>query len=461
MPDAPRPLVVILAVGLTPRLLAYAPRIRALADQGFLARLQPPLPAVTCTAQATMLTGLPPSGHGVVANGWYWRDLAEVLFWRQSNRLVAGEKLWEAARARHAELRTAQLFWWFNMYASVEIAATPRPHYPADGRKVPGIYTEPAALERDLEAALGPFPLFSFWGPGANLDSSAWIARSARLVFERERPGLTLVYLPHLDYDLQRCGPDSAQAGVAVDAVDHLVEDLVERVRERGARVVILSEYGIEAASRPIALNRALREAGLLRVRESRHVGETLDAGASRAFAVADHQVAHVYVRDPADLAAVRALVEKEEGVARVLDGEGKRAAGLDHERSGELVAVAAKGAWFAYPYWLDDRRAPDFARTVDIHRKPGYDPCELFLDPKIRVPPLKVGFTLLKKALGFRYLMDVVPLDPSLVRGTHGRLPDDADEGPLLISTEKTGAADRLDMTAVKDLLLRTLAAP
>ncbi|HVY63136.1 MAG TPA: alkaline phosphatase family protein [Planctomycetota bacterium] len=453
-----RPLVAIIVVGLTPRLLAHAPRIRRLADEGFMARLTPPLPAVTCTSQATMVTGLAPRDHGVVANGWYFRDLAEVMFWRQSSALVSGERLWEAARARAPGLRTAQLFWWFNMYASVELSATPRPHYPADGRKIPGIYTEPPALEGDLEGALGPFPLFSFWGPGANIDSSRWIARAARRVLEREKPGLTLVYLPHLDYDLQRLGPGDERIPAAVEAVDALVEDLAERAREQGAGVVVLSEYGIEAATTPVHVNRALREAGLLRVRESRFTGELLDAGASRAFAVADHQLAHVYVRDPADRARVKALVEKLPGVDRVLDEDGKRAAGLDHPRSGELVAVAGKGAWFTYYHWLDDARAPDFARTVDIHRKPGYDPCELLLDPAIALPPVKIGWTLLKKALGFRYLLNVIPLDATLVKGTHGRLPDDPDEAPLLISTSKTGAADRLDMTAVKGVLLNTL---
>jgi len=459
MADSSRPLVVISAVGLTPRLLAHAPRTRALADGGFLARLTPPLPAVTCTSQATILTGLSPREHGVVGNGWYVRELAEVMLWRQSHALVAGEKLWEAMRARTPGARTAQLFWWFNMYSSAELSATPRPHYPADGRKIPGIYTEPPALGKDLEASLGAFPLFDFWGPTAGIRSSAWIAKAAVRVFERERPALTLVYLPHLDYDLQRWGPDDPRLPAQVAAIDRVIEDLAERVREKGARVVVLSEYGIEAATTPVHVNRALREAGLLRVRESPWVGETLDAGASRAFAVADHQVAHVHVKDPADLARARALCEALPGVARVLDEEGKRAAGLDHPRSGELVLVAAKGAWFTYYYWLDDAKAPDFARTVDIHRKPGYDPCELFLDPTISFAPLRIAWTLLKKSLGFRYLMRVIPLDASLVKGTHGRLLEDPEDGPLLISTEKTGACDRLDMTEVKGLLLKMLA--
>jgi predicted AlkP superfamily pyrophosphatase or phosphodiesterase len=220
----------------------------------------------------------------------------------------------------------------------------------------------------------------------------------------------------------------------------------------------VVSEYGLERVDRPVAINRVLREEGLLAVRET-PAGEVLDPFASRAFAVSDHQVAHVYVRDPHDRAPAREVLESLEGVAQILDDRGKRARGLGHPRAGELVCVAKKGAWFTYPYWLDDARAPDFARTVDIHRKPGYDPCELLLDPTIPLAPLRIGWTLAKKALGFRYLMRVVPLDAGLVRGTHGRLLEDPDEGPLLIASDREGAIDRLDVTEVKGFLLQRMA--
>lgn len=450
-----RQVLVLDVVGLTPALLPHAPRLAALAREGFLARLDPPLPAVTCTSQASMLTGLAPRDHGVVGNGWYDRDLAEVLFWRQSNALVRGEKVWEAARRLDPRVRTAQLFWWFNMYAAVDWAVTPRPHYLADGRKAPGIYTAPAPLERDLERELGSFPLFQFWGPGAGLRSSEWIAAAARLLFDRERPELTLVYLPHLDYDLQRFGPDAPRAQAAAAEVDRVAGSLAEHAREKGAAVIVLSEYGIEPVSRPVHLNRALREAGLLAVRESRFTGELLDAGASRAFAVADHQVAHVYVREPARRAEVRALLERLPDVERVLEDVGKREVGLDHARAGDLVAIAAPGAWFTYYYWLDDARAPDFARTVEIHKKPGYDPVELFMTSRLRA-----AARLAQKAAGLRYVMDVVPLDATLVRGSHGRAPASADAGPLLFSTEKALAPreERIPMTEVKALILRAL---
>jgi predicted AlkP superfamily pyrophosphatase or phosphodiesterase len=455
-----RPLVVIDVVGLTPSLLGPdTPHLTRLANDGFVCPIAPVLPAVTCTAQASMLTGLPPREHGVVANGWYFRDLAEVWLWRQSNHLVAGEKLWETARRRRPGFRCAKMFWWYNMYSSADFSVTPRPIYPADGRKLPGIYSEPAALEQQLQAELGPFPLFQFWGPAADIRSSRWIARASQQVFDQHRPDLTLVYLPHLDYNLQRLGPHRDDPRVRQDlrAIDEVAGALIDHVRADGAEVVVLSEYGIEPATGVVRVNQELRQAGLLAVRET--LGwEMLDAGASRAFAVADHQIAHIYVEDPADVARVIDLVGHLEGVDRVLAGDDRASIGLDHPRAGEVVALAAPGYWFAYYYWLDDARAPDFARTVDIHRKPGYDPVELFLDPDLSFVKGRIAWTLLRKTLGFRTLMQVIPLRPELVKGTHGRPPARPEDGPLLICSNTTGATDGLAMTAVRDFLLTQL---
>ncbi|MFY9341923.1 MAG: nucleotide pyrophosphatase/phosphodiesterase family protein [Planctomycetota bacterium] len=451
-------LLVAIAVGLRPKDLAHAPVLQGLGNHGFMAPLDTVFPAVTCTVQASFLTGLPPSGHGAVGNGWYFRDLAQVMLWRQSNQLVRGEKLYETARARHGT-RTAKMFWWWNMYApAVDWSVTPRPEYHADGLKKPGLYSEPADLQAHLQQELGPFPLFDFWGPRAGIKSTAWIVSSALAVIARHDPDLMLVYLPHLDYDHQRFGPDDPRSVQAVRDLDTQCLRLIEVAREKKAHVVVLSEYGIEPVTTPVFLNRVLHERGLLRVQETSH-GQLLDCGACRAFTVADHQCAHVYVRDAADLEPVRTLLAKVPGVARVLDRAQQKELGIDHERSGELVCVAEPGCWFAYHYWLDESRRPDFAPTVDIHRKPGYDPAELFLDPKIKFPKLKVAKTLARKALGFRYLMDVIPTDPSLVRGSHGRLYGDDAAGPVLLCSDRKLARDRIAATEVKDLCLRLLA--
>jgi predicted AlkP superfamily pyrophosphatase or phosphodiesterase len=448
--------VVLIVVGLTEELLGDAtPNLRALAREGGLRRLRPILPAVTCSVQATFTTGHLPSEHGCVANGWYFRDLSEIWLWRQSNRLVTGEKIWDAAARREPSFTCAKLFWWYNMYSTATYAVTPRPVYAADGGKFPDIYTEPAELREELTARLGSFPLFHFWGPAADIVSSRWIAACARHVYDTRRPTLTLVYLPHLDYNLQRLGPRHPDLRNDLRAIDAVAGELIAHVRGDGARVVVLSEYGITEVQGPVHINRVLREAKLIRVRTERG-RELLDAGASEAFAVADHQVAHVYVRRPDRVAEVKRLLDDLPGVERVLDGDGKRLHGLDHPRAGELVAIARADRWFTYYYWLDDGLAPDFARTVDIHRKPGYDPVELFVDPALTAPRLKVAGILAKKVLGFRYLMDVIPLDASLVKGSHGRVPGDPAAGPLVISSEPGLLPDGdLRATDVKPLVL------
>ncbi|MDB4955899.1 MAG: type phosphodiesterase/nucleotide pyrophosphatase [Myxococcales bacterium] len=450
------PVVVIDIVGLTPALLAHMPRVAAVARGGFRAELGTVLPAVTCSVQSTFLTGKLPTDHGVVGNGWYFRELSEIWLWRQSNRLVEGEKLWDAARrVLDRPVTCANLFWWFAMGSSVDVTVTPRPVYFADGRKAPGIYAHPASVGTDLVKHLGEFPLFDFWGPRAGLPSSAWIASAARRVFDAQRPDLTLVYLPHLDYDLQRHGPNSPQARAAAVAIDNVAGELIDHLRNAGATIVVLSEYGITEVTTPVHVNRRLREAGLLETVWN-DAGELLDTFASRAFAVSDHQVAHVYVNDPTALDATRAALASLPGVAEILEGESRRSAGLDHERAGDLVLIANAEAWFTYYYWLDDARAPDFAPTVEIHRKPGYDPAELlFADGKAKA---RAALRLAQKALGFRYVMDVIPIEGDRVRGSHGRLPASPNDGPVLLCNDSRFAVDRLAATDVFGLVLNLM---
>ncbi len=453
MPDRT---AILNVVGLTPQLIGpNTPRLQEAARAGGMIRVKPVLPAVTCTAQSTYLTGLPPSGHGAVANGWFDRELSEHHFWKQSNHLVHGAKLWEKLRARRPGFTCAKVFWWYNMYSSADWSITPRPMYPADGRKVFDVYTQPMAMREEIKRDLGPFPFPAFWGPTAGIASSEWIGHSARWIEERHRPDLSLVYLPHLDYNLQRLGPKDP--GIAADcrAIDRVAGDLMDFYARQNVKTIVLSEYGITAVTRSIALNRVFRAQGWITLKEE--LGrELLDCGASQAFAIADHQVAHIYVNDPAILSAVRTAVESVPGVKQVLDNQGKRAAGLDHPRSGDLVAFSDEDAWFTYYYWDDDLKAPDFARCVDIHRKYGYDPVELFVDPKLALPKLRVGAKLLKKKLGFRYLMDVIPLDASLVKGSHGTSPADSAEWPVLIGTGSS--KESIDAVTVHDRLLETL---
>jgi predicted AlkP superfamily pyrophosphatase or phosphodiesterase len=452
-------LLVLDVVGLTPRLLAHTPHLRAVAESGWQAPLETVLPAVTCSVQSTFLTGKAPRDHGIVGNGWYFRDLGEIYLWRQHNRLVRGEKVWDTARRTVPGYRVANVCWWYAMGAATDWTVTPRPVYHADGRKSPDCYTRPPALHDELTSALGRFPLFQYWGPTASLRSSEWIIGAARRLLPRA--DLTLVYVPHLDYDLQRYGPDSPQAVTAARDVDRALAPLLDQARELGARTLVVSEYGITRASRPVHINRALRKAKLLEVYTQEGM-EYLDPWTSRAFAVADHQVAHVYVADPADIPAVARLCADLPGVDLVLDREAQREYGLDHERAGELVLVAEPEAWFTYYYWRNNGHAPDFARGVEIHRKPGYDPAELFLDPADpNRAKLRAGLGLVRKKLGLRYAMDVVPLDGRWVRGTHGRLPDDERDGPVVLCDDPSTSRERMAAAQVRDLMLELAGLP
>lgn len=429
-------LAVINLVGLSRSLLgANMPGLTEFAEKRGLQSYAPAFPAVTCTAQSSIVTGTSPAEHGIVANGWYDRESAEVRFWKQSNHLVRGEKLWDKLRSEVPGFTCAKLFWWYNMHSSADFSITPRPLYPADGRKVFDVHTQPMGMRDELKNELGPFPFPAFWGPAAGIASSEWIAASAKWVEEKHSPTLSLVYLPHLDYPLQKDGPLASNIPEELRKIDTLATDLIGYYESRGMRVLVLSEYGISPVSRAIHLNRLFREKGWIQIKDELGL-ETLDCGASRAFAVADHQVAHVYVNDPAIRDEVRNLLERTPGIDEVRTPVEIWGDGVATGRGGDFIAIAAADAWFTYYFWEDDAVAPDYARTIDIHRKPGYDPCELLIDPALKFPKLRIAKFLLRKKLGLRGLLDVIPLDASLVKGSHGRdiVPDG--ERPLLLGS-------------------------
>ena len=413
--------VVIDIVGLSANLIGeHTPFLKEYVNKRTLTPVKPALPAVTTSAQSCYVTGKWPSEHGIVGNGWYDREDAEIKFWKQSNHLVRGEKIWDAAKKLDPQFTCSKMFWWYNMYSTADYSVTPRPQYHADGVKQPDCYAHPAELRDELQRELGQFPLFNFWGPNANVVSTQWIADASIRVDQKYDPTLTLIYLPHLDYCLQKFGPDFQKIGKELGEIDRIVKQLAEYYEQKGARIILLSEYGINPVSRPIHINRMLREQGWLAVRTERWY-ELLDAGASDVFAAADHQIAHVYVRNPENIEKVKRLLSSTPGIAKVLDREQQKEYHIDHERSGELVAIAEPDSWFTYYYWLDDAKAPDYARMVDIHRKPGYDPVEMFMDETNPFIKLRAGYKLLRKKLGFRYRMDVISLDATLVKGSHG----------------------------------------
>jgi predicted AlkP superfamily pyrophosphatase or phosphodiesterase len=451
--------VVINVVGLTPALIGEAtPFLHKWSTEAKNVSIKPLLPAVTCSVQATYLTGKLPSEHGIVANGWYFKDECEVKLWRQSNKLVEAPKIWDEARQIDPTFTCANMFWWYNMYSTADYSVTPRPQYLADGRKMPDCYSHPASLRDKLQAEFGTFPLFDFWGPRTSIKSSRWIAEASKFTDKLYDPTLTLIYLPHLDYNLQRHGNQHPSIKKDLKEIDAVCADLIKYYESKNAQVIVLSEYGITDVNNPIHLNRILRKRGFINVRIERGL-ELLDAGASKAFAMADHQIAHIYVNDKKELNNVKQLLESVEGVEMVLDEAGKQQYGLAHDRAGDLVAVADAKSWFTYYYWLDDKKAPDFARIVDIHKKPGYDPVEMFANPKIKLLPLVVAWKLLRKKLGFRMLMDLIPLDATLVKGSHGRLTESVADRPLLLTKQKELVnAEEIEATDVYGVIMKHL---
>lgn len=442
-------------VGLTPTLLRHLPATRRFADASGQRQLVPSLPAVTSTVQAAFLTGRTPREHGIVANGWYSREEAEIRFWRRSSTNILRPLIWDVARRRDPRFTCANLFFMHAMFSRCDWTVAARPSYPADGRKIPDCYGKPDSLRHELQRELGPFPLFRFWGPGAGIESTRWIVEAAMHVDRRFEPTLMLVYLPHLDYPMQRLGNDPSALREDLLLLDAELQRLIEYLGQRGVQVVVGSEYGIEHVQKPVHVNRALREAGMLTVREE--LGrELLEPGDSAAFAVPDHQLAHVYVNDASRLGEVKRVLETIDGVERVYDGPSRGEILLDHPRSGELIALASPGSWFTYYYWLDDARMPDFARTVDIHRKPGYDPCELFLDPGMPLLKPRLALKLLRRKLGFRALLDVMPTEATLVRGSHGRPVTDPANGPILLArSDRLPPGESVADTQVFDVLL------
>jgi predicted AlkP superfamily pyrophosphatase or phosphodiesterase len=393
------------------------PNIVKITETGEAAKLEPTFPAVTCTVQASILSGKYPREHGVIANGLYDRDTYSLSFWEQSSSLVQAPRAWDIVKQNDSK-KTAVLFWQNTMYANSDIIVTPRPIH-LDDKMVMWCYSKPVGYYEKLKEKFGEFNLASYWGPLASSKSSEWIANAAEHTLESERPNILFVYIPHVDYSAQRFGKESVQVRDDLKKADEIVGRLVQKATDLGiqeeTQFIIISEYAFNDVNGAVPLNLMLRDAGLLSIRTIQDK-EYLDFEYSKAFAMVDHQVAHIYIKDGFESEA-RKVLEATPGVDRILDGKGKKQLAIDHRRSGELIAISAKDMWFSYYWWHDESIAPDFARKVDIHRKPGYDPVELFIDQKTRS----------------------IPLDASLVKGSHGRPPDlETGEGLAFYASSK-----------------------
>lgn len=431
-------LFVFNVVGLSPahlQILAGYPAFSRLMATGCSCRINPVLPAVTIPCQASLATGTYPDRHGMIANGLYYKDRKEVSFWDQYRSLVQSAPFWETLKNKRPELTTAVLFWQNTLFGNADIIITPKPIH-SDHEMIQWCYSKPVGLYEELAATLSPFDLKHYWGPLASPASSHWIMQAAIKVVETRLPNLMMVYLPMLDYSCQRFGPDAPQVHEELKIVDELLGKFLAALDRRGlcndSAIAVLSEYSMTEVRDAIPLNRLLREAGLLAVREiAGH--EYLDYEMSPAFAMVDHQIAHIFCR-PDCLAETEKLLRETAGISMVLDREGQQAHRLGHERSGDLVAVSAPDRWFSYYWWLEPAKAPGFSHTVDIHNKPGYDPLELFFDPKNRV----------------------IPQHAPLVKGSHGA-PAKIGGGKAVLLLSNAGAAtlpEEIEMVDVAQLL-------
>ncbi len=404
--------ILLNVVGLAPGHLNQPdllPNIARLAQHGWSCPMKPTFPAVTCSMQTTLLSGKTPAEHGIIANGFYDRSTHEVKFWEQADALVETPRIWETLRQKHPQAKTAVLFWQHSMFCSADIVVTPRPLH-LDSGMVQWCYSKPVGYYEELVRQIGPFKLQHYWGPLAGLASSQWIARAALHTWHHHAPELMLVYLPHLDYASQKYGPDAPQTQTALREIDAVVGELLDACSNKAA-ILVCSEYSLSPVTRPVYPNRILREAGLLQVREI-NGKEYLDFELSDAFAMVDHQVAHLFCKPHARDDARQALAAR-----HPIDF-----VTIDHARAGEIIAVAPRDEWFAYYWWDDWTKAPEFAFTVDIHRKPGYDPCELWFDWRRMARTFKPA----------------TAIDPQLVKGSHGRVDQDPETWATLVMSER-----------------------
>jgi predicted AlkP superfamily pyrophosphatase or phosphodiesterase len=358
-------------------------------------------PAVTCTIQASFRTASPPRDHGMIANGLLFKHIQRVMFWEQAAALVIGPRIWEGAR--RAGKTVGLLFWQQSLGEQADFILTPKPVHKHHGGMIQDCYSQPHDLYERLCGTIGrPFNLMDYWGPLASVRANEWIVDATCEIMRSPdlAPDLLFTYLPGLDYDLQRHGPNHRKSFQCLEKTYADFSNLWKNAEASGYDVLLFGDYNIEQVSgSPIFPNRRLREVGLFATRTIEDAAYP-DFFTSGAFAVVDHQIAHVYCADEPAIRRAEEALRHFDGIGEILDRRAQHEAGLDLERSGDLVLVAQKGHWFAYPWWTDRREAPDYATHVDIHNKPGYDPCELF----------------------FGWLPMSVSTDASRVRGTHGR---------------------------------------
>ena len=395
--------IVIDIVGLEEKHLnsGLLPTISAFAEKGESSKMKPVFPAVTSTVQTSFLSGEYPNRHGIISNGFMDRETYNVSFWEQYNSLVKVPRIWDIIKNKNINFKTAVLFWQNTLYSNSDIIITPKPIHLENEMEM-WCYSKPVGYYEEIMKQIGEFDLSSYWGPLASSLSSEWITKAAQYTIEKSRPNFMFTYIPHVDYSAQRFGKESNQVSDDLVLADSIVEKIIDSTKKsktyENTQFIIFSEYSFNNVNCAIPINIILRNNGLLNVRK---IGdkEYVDFEFSQAFAVVDHQIANIYLKSPQDKERIVSILKKISDIDIIITGVEKKFFNIDHERAGDIIVVANRDKWFSYYWWYDENIAPSFTRMVDIHRKPGYDPLELFFDSKKRSIPFDTG--LLKASHG------------------------------------------------------------
>lgn len=396
--------------------------------------MTPSFPAVTCSVQATLTSGHFPSGHGIIANGFFDRDTYRASFWEQYASLVQKPRIWDIIKQSNPDLKVAVLFWQNSLYTNADIVITPKPIH-LENQMIMWCYSRPVGFYEEIVQKHGEFDLKSYWGPFSSIKSSEWIVKAACYTIETKKPDLIFVYLPHLDYAAQKNGPQSDEFKKSILELDGVIGSLLSFLEENNLKeyeIMIVSEYGFNKVNKSISPNLILRQNGLLSVRKIKEK-EYIDYENSKAFAMVDHQVTHLYVKAGYEN-LVKTRLNNQDGISIILDKMLQEKFKINHPRSGELILCSQNNSWFNYHWWDEEKHAPDFTFNVDIHRKPGYDPLELFLD----------------------YQTKTISHNTKFVMGSHGLLSDDADHLPTLITSIPFSQQGPVNATQIAPTILK-----
>ena len=405
--------------------------ISKILEHGSVSSFKPSFPAVTCSVQASIFSGTYPSKHGIISNGYYDQILKHVSFWEQSSDLVNSPRIWDTLKKILPDSKSGLLFLQNSLYANSDVVITPKPIH-LDDKMIMWCYSKPENFYEKISESIGNFDLKSYWGPFSSIQSSNWIINSAKKTIETHKPDLLIVYLPHLDYTSQKFGPDSDEFKESVMELDNLLGDFSLFLNQEfndEYEIIILSEYTFNSVSKSISPNLILRQAGLLSTRRIEGK-DYIDYEFSKAFAMVDHQIAHIYINPGYEDEVYQILKNKNLGI--ILDSKLQKELKINHSKSGNLILCANTDSWFNYYWWDDVKYAPDFTFGVDIHRKPGYDPLELFFDFKTKQ----------------------ISHDTSLIKGSHGLIPTD-DNLPLIGTSFNSNLDKIVSAIDIKQLIM------